>query len=98
MGADASFSIPLPQQPIDYCIFLYTIYGAPVHCTAPAPLLDPLLVLPGSLIGLDSGHAKSQVDVPVARRKPAADRRPAVLRAEVPAPAPVHPVRGLRGT
>ena len=47
------------------------------------------------MTGLDSRDAEPQDSGPVARRVPDAERRPAALRAEAPAPAPVHPGGGL---
>lgn len=38
-------------------------------------------------------HTKAQEAAPVARRVPAAARRPAVPRGEAPTPAPAHPKR-----
>ena len=47
------------------------------------------------MTGLDSGDAEPQDGGPVARRVPDPERRPAALRAEAPAPAPVQPGGGL---
>src|SRR4051812_31752000 len=55
-------------------------------------------VLARSATRLDSGDAEAQVDAPVGGRDPDADRRTGVARVVVPAPAPDHPERGLRGT
>src|SRR5271168_4638617 len=59
------------------------------------PLRTPLPQLDSST-GLDSGDAEAQAVAPVPRRAPGPARRPAVPRVADPAPAPVHPARGVR--
>src|SRR4051812_36582078 len=66
--------------------------------SAPGSARRPVPVPTGSATGLDSGDTEAQDAVPEARREPAAVRRPRVERAVEPAPAPVHPDRGLGGT
>src|SRR5207253_813314 len=51
----------------------------------------------GSLAGRNSGHMKAQAIVPVLRRVPVPVRRAAAPGVDVPAAAPVHPVRAPLG-